>query len=164
VSGEAPVVFSAEADARRRRANGPEIALWIIGIVLLIASGVFTYEFSKLIQAQTVDTNAQTDVSFFLAFTQAATIFTPGLVTAGVLCIALALFMRGLDINARRRDAAMISPQLAPIIPVAVPGASATPAAAQAPPSSPSSAPEPTTPGDYSAFMRPADEPTDPAP
>jgi hypothetical protein len=156
MSDQLPVLLPTEADARRRRVNGPELALWIIGVVLLFASGVLTFYFIKLIQVQTAEVNiVQSDLGFFVAFTQSATIFTPGLVTAGVLCIALALFLRGLDINARRREARFESATStqAPTPPLTESAATQTPVPA------PAVRTPPLT--DYSAFMRPSDEPAD---
>ena len=156
MSDQPPALLS-EPDVRRHRANGPEIALWIMGVMLLAGSGVLTYFFIQLVRDQTNQTTGPDDLSFFVAFTQSATIFTGGLVTAGILCIALALLMRGLDINARRRalpspshevvaaqspaGPAVVSPVEPPVGPARIP---------------PAQVGAGTT--DYAPFMRPSDD------
>jgi hypothetical protein len=159
MSDQPPVLLS-EPDVRRHRANGPEIALWIIGVVLLVGSGVLTYFFIELIRDQTNQTNGPDNLSFFVAFTQSATIFTGGLVTAGILCIALALLMRGLDINARRRALPLQSHE---VVAEPIPAGPAV-ASPVAPPVAPIRIPPArvdnvTT--DYAAYMRPSDDSTD---
>lgn len=155
VTDQVPLLLSTEADARKRRVNGPELALWIIGIVLLTGSAVSVYGFIQFILAQSANTAAQESLGLYVAWTEASTLYTPGLVMAGIVCIALALFMRGLDINARRREARLVSASSpgAPIPPLTEPAATPTPVPAPAVQSRPVT--------DYSAFMRPSDEPAD---
>jgi hypothetical protein len=96
-AGAAPELLGFEQDAPkpRRRANGWEIALWVVGILLLGGSGVLVYFFVKLIYG---NSSGQTpDLGLLDAFLQASSIYTPGLVTGGILCIALAIFARASD-------------------------------------------------------------------
>jgi hypothetical protein len=158
MSDQPPVLLSGPDD-RGSRANGPEIALWLMGVVLLAGSGVLTYFFIQLIRDQTTQPNGPDDLSFFVAFTQSTTIFTGGLVTAGVLCIALALLMRGIDINARRRAVRLQSQEP---VPSPVPVVPAVDSPVQ--PFRNPVAPVDPGPIDYAAFMRPSDGSTDSSP
>jgi hypothetical protein len=155
MSGQVPVLLTPEQDARKRRVNGPELALWIIGIVLLITSGVLTYSFTELILQEQTNNSGGIDLGFDAAFAQSSEIFITPFVTAGIVCIALALFMRGLDLNARRREARFV-PATSPGTPIQP---LTEPAADQVPVAAPAAHIPPVT--DYSAFMRPSDEPAD---
>jgi hypothetical protein len=155
MTNQVPVLLEAETDARKRRVNGPELALWILGVVLLALSGVMTYGFTELILQEQTNTSGGIDLGFDAAFAQSSEIFIAPFVTAGIVSIALALFMRGLDINARHRE-----PRLAPATSTGAPIPPLTePAVNQAPVSTPVVHAPPVT--DYSAFMRPSDEPAD---
>jgi hypothetical protein len=152
-----PELLAPEAVARQRRSNGWERALWITGVLLLAISGVLVYGFVQLVFVQSSNIQSESGMSSLVAFEQSSSIYTPALVAGGIVCIALALFSRALDTNARQRDA------LRPI-PAAVP-TSAAPSAAEAP-TTPVAAHKPTVPPltastDYTAFMRPPDEAAD---
>jgi hypothetical protein len=169
MTGQSPVLLAPEVDARRRRVNGPEIALWIIGILLLAISATLVYGFITLIFNQTSNPGQpQDDVGFFDTWVQSSTLFSPGLVTGGIVCIALALLLRGLDINARHRDARLVSlpvdPGPAQVQSVSQPVAQQAQQAQQAQPAPHATeAPEPTAAAsvDYAAFMRPSDNSID---
>jgi hypothetical protein len=158
MKAQSRVLSESEPDASRR-VNRSELALWIIGIVLLAASVVLVVGFVKVIIAQETEVTTASTVDHFgveVAFEQAANVYTPGVVTGGIVCIALAIFLRGLDLNARRRAADVVSasPSEAPIPPLTEPAATPTPVSAPAVQGPPLT--------DYSAFMRPPDSSTDP--
>ena len=162
MTNQSPVPLAADVDAGKRRVNGPELALWIIGIVLLVVAGALVYGFIKVVLAEVSNPVQQNDIGFYSVWSEASSLYTPGLVTAGIVCIALAIFLRGLDINARRRDARRTSEAAVPA-PV-----SAESAASQSapPPTQPQPLPQPPAPAttasnDYSAFMRPSDSATE---
>ena len=165
--------FEPDDPKRRRRANGWEIALWVLGIVLLLGAVAVGYYFLQYIYA--ASTSPSPDIGFLSAFFQASSIVMPGLVTGGIVCIALAIFARALDVNARRRLAAVGAPAI-------VPSATATPPTASSPasggptgpvpadpaPGAPTSAsarqappPTPAATTDYSPYMRPPADPPD---
>jgi hypothetical protein len=161
MSGDAtPELLGFEPDdpKPRRRVNGWEIALWVLGVTLLLGAIAVGYYFLQYIYAASTDPSPQ--IGFLSAFFQASSIAMPGLVTGGIACIALAIFARALDVNATRRESARRS-----AFPSAVPSAVAVPSAEPiAPLPTPRSAPvtpaESVEPGDYSAFMRPSDDST----
>jgi hypothetical protein len=163
-SEHGPVLLPVEMDARRRRVNGPELALWFLGLALLVISAVLTYGFAQLIFREQTDTSGGVDLGFESAFAQSSEVFIAPSVTGAIVCIALAIFLRGLDVNARRRDAARAAAILAhaPREEVAViepESHFARDAPMTAGRAAASAAPRPV---DYSAFMRPSDHPTDP--
>ena len=147
---DSPALLTPEADSRSRsadrRRNKWERALWIVGVLLLVISAGLVYGFFRLVFAEYGDqTSAQT--STVVAFVQASSIYSPAFVTGGIVCIALALFSRALDVNASRRDDSR------PILLAADPAAAevvATPIAV-VPPATPIA----TVSTDYAAFMRP---------
>ena len=165
MTNQAPVLLTTEADARRRRVNGPELALWIIGVVLLVVSTVLDYGFIQFIVREQTNTSGGIDLGFDAAFVQASEIYIAPFVTGGILAIALAIALRGLDINARRRDARR---SLEAVAPTPIPAESVV-SPSQPPPTQTQVQPQALTPAtattppltDYSAFMRPSDEPAD---
>ena len=155
MTNQGPVLLAADLEASKRRVNGPELALWVLGVVLLVLSGVLTYGFTQLIFREQTNTSGGIELGFDAAFAQSSEIFIAPFVTAGIVSVALAIFLRGLDISARRRGARIVSanPSGVPIPPLTVPAATQTPVPA------PAARMPPLT--DYSAFMRPSDDPTD---
>ena len=157
-----PVLLpSAEPDARRRRVNGWELALWILGLALLAACTVIAkYSVDMVILESAGGGQSTTDPVFRqqIVIQEFASIFTPGMVTAGLLCIALALFLRAFDVSARRRQTmrpavetpdTSVSPSMVTAVSTVEPERFDIPAAA----------PASTTPADYAPFMRPTDDP-----
>lgn len=155
MTDERPVLLAPEADASKRRINGWELALWIVGVALLVISGVLSYIFAQLIFAQTPTGQSGTG---FIAFAQTSSLYTPGMVTGGIVCIALALFSRALNANARQRDALRPTQVPAAVVPPAAPAPE--PSTASVAPQRPAARAE-TAFTDYSAFMRPPDEAAD---
>ncbi|HEY2642676.1 MAG TPA: hypothetical protein VGI56_02885 [Galbitalea sp.] len=144
MTDDSPVPLAQEVETGKHRANGWERALWIVGASLLVISAGLVYGFVEFVIAQDSSTPSSSDFGGIIAFTQTSSIYTPALVAAGIVCIALALFSRALDVNARQRDA------LRPI----VIAPSAPDAGQQVVPPAPAT-PLPTASTDYAAFMRP---------
>ena len=151
----------AEPDAGRRRVNGWELTLWILGFALLVACTVIAKLSIDNVILESAGRGQSTADPVFrqeIVIQEFASSFTPGMVTAGILCIALALFLRAFDVNARRRLAmrsgvetpdAIVSPSLVTAVSPVEPGRPVVPA----------TTPASTTPADYAPFMRPSDDP-----
>jgi hypothetical protein len=159
MTDERPELLAPEVVARQRSGNGWERALWIVGVLLLVISAVLVYGFVKLVFAQTSNIQSDSDISGLVAFTQASSIYTPGFVTGGIVCIALALFSRALDANSRRREALRSIPTQFPV-PAAVASSGEATTVPVAPPAP--AAPPLRASTDYTAFMRPPDDAADP--
>lgn len=144
-----PELFETDGERRRIRVSRWEIALWVVGI-LLVASGVGALAgLGVTINEESTSTFTNTNATPTQIFLQTASLVAPGLLTGGIVCIALAIFSRVLVANARNSEL------------LAIP----------APPSHPQRDAEPATPSgtvsqspgastsstDYSAFMRPTD-------
>jgi hypothetical protein len=154
------VLLPGGADAPKRRVNPAELALWILGFVLLLVSVVLVVDFVNVVIMQstevTTPSSSTSHLDMEIAIEQATTVYTPGLVTGGIVCIALAILLRGLDINARRRNLALPSHETVPT-PAPVSPASEVPVEqARTPPARVESR---TT--DYAPFMRPSGDSTD---
>jgi hypothetical protein len=146
----------------RSRVSGWEVALWVIGI-LLIGSGIaIVLGLAQTIDEESTSTFTNTNATPLQVFLQTASVVTPGLLTGGVICVALAIFARVLDAHARNREPPITLGTLGALAP-SEELARAAEAAEQPTTSAPTAgAPTPTT--DYSPFMRPSGDPTDPEP
>ena len=160
--GAGPELIGFEPDDPRppRRVNGWEIALWVIGVVLIGSSGALVYSFVTLVY-ENVRSQSPADAGFFSAFLQASSIFTPALVTGGIICIALAIFARASDVNATRRQAvrpaALATTARLSSVAAEAPEIVTTETSAPAPSAALAEPGAPAEPHDYRAFMRPKD-------
>jgi hypothetical protein len=158
-----PLLFASEPNPPRRRINGWELALWIAGVVLLASACVFEVTFIAVIVRESNPETISNNIGPYEAFYQSAEILVPGVVTGGFLCLALAIAVRALDVNARRRGASLSAPvAMAPSVPVEAHDAPV--AANTAPIPAPATQAESTAPTDYAVFMRPSENPADRAP
>ncbi len=157
-----PILLSGDSSESRRRINGWELALWILGVALIAVATWFTAQLTQMDIDQQNEANASGGISnlgYFQAFYQTAAIAVPGFVTGSIACFALAIFVRALDFNARRR----VLPVAPPAIPLEQPIEPQAPAPTPAAVELPEARSVPTMPSDYSAYMRPADDPDAPA-
>jgi hypothetical protein len=148
--------FEPDVDVRTRRMNGWELALWIVGVVLFFGGLTMVVGIVKLLLASVSEPT--TNGAPLTVALEAFSIAGPGILTGGIVCLALALFSRALDVNSRRRDesrataASVASPSISS-------PAESTPATKTPPPSARSGQPE--VPVDYSAYMRPSGDSPD---
>jgi hypothetical protein len=147
-----------ERDARTRRVSRWELALWILGIILVAASVILTYGFTQMVYREQTNDAGGVDLGFFAAFEQTSEVFIAPFLTVGLMCIALAIFIRALDVNTRNRG------ERAPRMTPALAGSSsdAVPVVAESEAPGPPAQVPTTIPADYSAFMRPAADTADP--
>jgi hypothetical protein len=154
-----PVLLASESSSPRRHVNGWELSLWIAGVVLLASASVFEVSFVAVIIKESNPETISNNIGPFQAFYQSAEILVPGVVTGGFLCVALAIAVRALDVNARRR---LIPVVPAPAVPSTIPDDEiGAPVSERTEPAVAAHA-ESTAPTDYAPFMRPSDERVDP--
>jgi hypothetical protein len=153
-----PVLLQSEHDAatQRRKPNGWELALWIVGALLLLGGGVLIFGFVRSI----VGINSNPSPNVLAAsdlVLQTSTTLAPAMITGGIVCIALALLARAIDVNALRREATRVpvsanrvNSDQNPVEPI--PPTPAPPIRPDAPVAAPAA--EPIT--DFTPFMRPS--------
>jgi hypothetical protein len=145
---------AASPPRRGRRLSGWELALWIMGALLMVASIVSV----RLVVTQLFNdpsgSPASTDV---VAREIAEVTYTtlPGLLTASLLCFIVAVALRAQAANTRRFADAVAAATGSTVVtatsaPVAQPSPAAPPVTPQAP-----QRPQPAD-TDYSRFMRPS--------
>jgi hypothetical protein len=148
--------FEPDVDVRTRRMNGWELALWIVGVVLFFGGLTMVVGIVKLLFASVSEPT--TNGAPLTVALEAFSIAGPGILTGGIVCLALALFARALDVNSRRRDESRAVPAY-----VASPSISRptepTPASPTPMQSARGAQPEATV--DYSAYMRPSNDTPD---
>jgi hypothetical protein len=156
------------ASTRRRRVNGWELALWILGAVLIAGGAILLNVVAKVLYFPNGNEVGGTEA---FALIQASTVVIPSCVTAGFISILLAIAIRAMELNASRREdrtrAAVSSVPIARS--EAVRSEPAAPAATTAPATVPTvaepynvpSAASNTDSGDYRLFMRPPAEKSD---
>lgn len=160
-----PVLLESESSSPRRRVNGWELALWIAGVVLLASACFFEVSFIAVIVKESNPATISNNIGPYEAFYQSAEILVPGVVTGGFLCLALAIAVRALDVNARRRAASLSAPvAVASSMPVEAHDAPVAANTQPIPASAPATQAESTAPTDYAVFMRPSENPADRAP
>jgi hypothetical protein len=125
------------------RVNRSEIALWVIGVVLVVASLVFAllaieYLYSPSRPAQ---------MSIFAELVQVALQLAPGILTAGLVSIILAIMVRALRANVRHPAIAAAPSPVVELTEIVQPGPVPSRALAQI---------------DHSLFMRPSEDRTKP--
>ncbi|HEY4270237.1 MAG TPA: hypothetical protein VGM94_18785 [Galbitalea sp.] len=152
----------AQAEPRARthhRPGGWELALWILGVVLLGG----TILAAQLVVSRLLDDNGSSAADRSgIAFAQVIYSVLPGAITAGLLCFVLAVALRAFEANVRRRSAPLAPAAAAPAAaapttaPATVAGSvEAEPVAAEPSVTHRQQGVAPTATGDYSRFMRP---------
>jgi hypothetical protein len=157
--------------ARRRRVNGWELALWILGAVLIAGAIILLNVVAKVLYFPNGNEVGGTEA---FALIQASTVVIPGCVTAGFISILLAIAIRAMELNAwRREDRTRAAVSSVPIARSEAVPSEPAPSATAAPATVPTVAPtlaEPksvpsaagnTDSGDYRLFMRPPAEKSD---
>jgi len=147
----------------RRRVNGWELALWMLGVVLIVGAVILLNVVAKVLYFPSGNQVGGTEA---FALIQATSIAIPSLVTAGLIAIMLAIAIHALELNARRREARTRAASSVPIprseaVRAEAEPAAATPAAAVRTIAEPNSVPtvaSNTDSGDYRLFMRPPAE------
>jgi len=146
----------------RRRVNGWELALWMLGVVLIVGAVILLNVVAKVLYFPSGNQVGGTEA---FALIQATSIAIPSLVTAGLIAIMLAIAIHALELNAWRREARTRAASSVPIPRSEAVRAEAEPAAATAAavrtiaePNSVPTVASNTDSGDYRLFMRPPAE------
>jgi hypothetical protein len=144
--------------------NGWELALWILGAVLIAGAVILLNVVAKVLYFPNGNEVGGTEA---FALIQASTVVIPGCVTAGFISIMLAIAIRALELNARRReDRTRAATSSVPIARSEAVQSEAAPVAATAPapartvaqPNRTAGVARNTDSGDYGLFMRPPAE------
>lgn len=162
MSDQPTLLGQAEPSARKRtRPNGWELALWILGLVLL-GSGVVI---SRLVVTGLfANDNGSPAARTAVEIAQVLYTTLPGVVTAGLFCFILAIALRAFAGMSRGRSPveplphSAVATAAAVAEPVTAPAAAPTAAPAAAVAARGAQDVAPTAADDYSRFMRP---PTD---